>query len=123
MSAEIDSLDCLNVEILNSYIELEPGVKDFSFINELFNLFASATPEFIEKLSAAHQENDVKALMYFAHKLKGSAANLGLNRMVKACLIIELDAKSGKVTDSAQVQEVPKYFKQSVAALKLFLQK
>ena len=44
MSAEIDSLDCLNLTILNSYIELEPGVKDFSFINELVNLFASVNP-------------------------------------------------------------------------------
>lgn len=123
MSAEIDSLDCLNLTILNSYIELEPGVKDFSFINELVNLFASVNPEFIEKLFAAHQESDVKALMYFSHKLKGSAANLGLNRMVQACLIVELDAKSGKVTDFTQIQEVSKYFKQSVAALQLFLQK
>ncbi len=67
---------------------------DKDFLKELFNIFVSTYPSQIEKLSQAIEEKDHKLAYEVAHTLKGSAANLGLKRVLELAKSIEEDAKN-----------------------------
>jgi HPt (histidine-containing phosphotransfer) domain-containing protein len=59
------------------------------FLTELIGLFLTAAPHTLEHLHAALAVDDSAALATAAHHLKGSAANLGANRLKVLCAELE----------------------------------
>lgn len=70
-----------------------------NLLDILVNVFLTTTPPIIESLKSAWINNDIEATAKHAHKLKSSAANLGLSGLSHLCQTIEQGLKAGAVLD------------------------
>ncbi|MEN9809028.1 MAG: Hpt domain [Pseudomonadota bacterium] len=94
-AAELPVLDLQhlsNLELLSN--------ADESFVGELSALFRQSTPAYIAQLCSAAEKNDREIVRSLAHRLKGSAANIGARRMAEYCSTLELKAKTTTQTIS-----------------------
>ncbi len=73
----------------------EAGAPDL--IAETVELFLGTTPERLEGLRAAVASGDAMAIRAFGHSIKGSCLLLGLNRLGKACEMMERSGAEGKL--------------------------
>ncbi len=64
---------------------------------ELIDLYLDREPGQIEELRVAIDAGDAKALRMAAHKLKGSAATMGAQKMASCCNDLELAARDEKL--------------------------
>ncbi|MEY3901315.1 MAG: hypothetical protein RL189_621 [Pseudomonadota bacterium] len=92
-------LPVLDLQHLNNLELLSDG--DESFVGELSALFRQSTPAYLEQLRSAAEKNDREVVRSVAHRLKGSAANIGARRMAEYCSTIELKAKTTSLKISA----------------------
>jgi two-component system sensor histidine kinase/response regulator len=78
----------LDVEMLNTWRNLtEEGESDF--LTEIIDLFIENTPPLISEIHKAFAEQNAVQLQRFAHKLKGSSANVGAKSMASLCEELE----------------------------------
>ena len=80
---------------------------DSALLDEVLQIFLDDTPSILEKLRRAAAERDLKALLFSAHALKGSAANLCASRIQAAAAKLEIMAKEDRLGDvEAQVSAI-----------------
>ena len=77
--------------------DLDPG-----FVAEMAQLFMLETGKSLIELKAACDRADAPMLMRLAHSLKSSAATLGLMKLARVCLILEMDTKDGETGPATQ---------------------
>ncbi|MCE1189267.1 MAG: response regulator [Ignavibacteria bacterium] len=62
---------------------------DIAFFIELIDIYLVETPKMLSKLTSAVDEEDVKQIVFMAHKLKGSSMTLGLEAITVRCEELE----------------------------------
>ena len=82
-----------NVSIMDSSSVLERIGGDFSFLDELLDLYTEEFTVRHESLQNAVKENDFVRVAEIAHSLKGASANLSLTSLQKVSQELELSAK------------------------------
>jgi two-component system, sensor histidine kinase and response regulator len=79
------TLEVVDIDRLN---ELFDG--DISEVTTILDAFAKSMPELLTKLTDAFNQCNFDDITKIAHHIKGSAANIGLDRVAKACEQIEI---------------------------------
>ncbi len=82
---DIDLSDLSEKEKVSIRLAELAEVCDADIVIECIDLFIKDTSEVIEKLNIAQENADYGAILSEAHKLKGSASNMGADRMPKIC--------------------------------------
>jgi HPt (histidine-containing phosphotransfer) domain-containing protein len=77
---------------------------DTSFINKMLQLFISETGTAVEKIVEAYHAGDLKTVKYYAHRMKPSISNLGVNSIKEDVLELEFitarsEEMAGKVAN------------------------
>ncbi len=86
--------DRLDYTVINGLRALrEPGQPDP--LAELVDLFLIDAPERLHRIQHGWHSGDLKAVQHAAHSLKGSASNLGVQRLAKLAAQLEKEAKAG----------------------------
>ena len=87
--------------------ELDFDIED---IEMLLEVFIEGAKENLETLKGALEENDYVLMSETAHAIKGSAANLLLDDIVKPALQIELSAaKQEKIDYKTNLDEIERH--------------
>jgi CheY-like chemotaxis protein len=81
----------------------EMGAAAVPLIQRAVDNFVSGTPGHLEALRTALRTDDAPALRSAAHRLKGSAANLGAVRVADLSLLLEDLADNGELADAPVV--------------------
>jgi HPt (histidine-containing phosphotransfer) domain-containing protein len=99
----------------------EPGQADpLAELTELFNREADAC---VQKMESGLAQHDTNATARAAHSLKGSASNLGANRLAAECARLEQNAKSAEwTTADIQLQEIKAQLERVRESLKAEIQ-
>ncbi|MBT9588852.1 response regulator, partial [bacterium] len=74
-------------------------------LQSLLDLFAEELPAVIAQIEAAHATGDLAALSAAGHKLRGSAANFGAQRLAALGHRLEVQAKEGQAHGLADLVE------------------
>ncbi len=74
---------------------------DMQSMRMLLDMFAESLDEAVGNIASAVKAGDMEAMQVSGHKLKGSAANLGFDRLAELCRMIESGAKTGAAYDYA----------------------
>ncbi|MEW6379380.1 MAG: PAS domain S-box protein [bacterium] len=69
---------------------------DRKLLREVVDLFRKKAPTQIQQLNEAYLNDETSLLEHLAHSLKGSAANVGANRLSDASFRLELAARGGE---------------------------
>ena len=116
------SLAAGHLQPANSAVEDDSGVfdraallrrleGDTALLDEVLQMFLDDSASILEKLRRAAAERDLKALLFSAHALKGSAANLCASRIHAAAAKLEIMAKEDRLVDvEAQVSAIEAEF-------------
>ena len=67
----------LDLEIIESIRDVGDVRDSDGFARELFDLFSEQSDLAVRELTSAVSRDDLAQVRYFAHRLKGSAANIG----------------------------------------------
>ncbi len=78
------------------------GGKDLVF--ELIHLFTDESTSIVEKLNQTVKENKQEVIGQIAHKLKSSAASLGLKELSEQCLKLDMKRRDGVQIISSDVE-------------------
>jgi CheY-like chemotaxis protein/HPt (histidine-containing phosphotransfer) domain-containing protein len=118
-----EGLDTLDPAILAGLRELR-SAENPDPLRELVDLFLKDARPRVQKLALTLTAKDWATLASTAHTLKGSANNLGAKRLASLLANLEIQAKSGNVSDSANILlNVGSEFQEVEAALLSELQK
>jgi len=100
----------LNLAALDRLKSLAAGnVGDF--IKEIISMFLKQAAELIGEIKKAYSEKNYSEMSQHAHKLKGSALNLGATAMAELCLQIEVKGKNNEPADySTLISEMKNIF-------------
>ncbi len=66
---------------------------------EIIEVYLEDTPKRLVLLQTAFDKSDVKAMQEESHCLKGSSGNIGALKLSKICEEIELQSKSGSISN------------------------
>ena len=66
---------------------------DPSFFNQVIKMFIDQSTDIVNQISALLPVMDLPQMASLAHKLKGSALNLGANKIADTCRTIEIKGK------------------------------
>jgi CheY-like chemotaxis protein len=91
--------DVLDLGRLDMLRDLDPG--NTSYLDRAIGNFDAASEESLEAIRAAVAAEDPTTLTYTAHRLKGSAQNLGLPRVGALAYDLELIGDSGTTQGAA----------------------
>lgn len=110
----------LDVSVVETIRSLgEPGEPDV-FV-EIARLFLADVPEHLALLTSAIAAGDAAAVWPVAHRLRGSALEIGAIRMAPLCGAIELAARAGSLEHAAgQAALLAREFVATRAALEQF---
>lgn len=86
------SSDVINESVLMKLKEMTSGA-DPNFFSQVIQMFIDQSTEIVEQLSLLLPIMDLPQMASLAHKLKGSALNLGANKMAETCRLIEIRGK------------------------------
>lgn len=92
----------LDIHTLEGLLELT-GPGEPCIVTELLEIFESTTPDLIETMRDSASKNEHKQTQAIAHRLKGSASNIGASAMASTCFQIEQQAKTGAEPIDAQL--------------------
>jgi HPt (histidine-containing phosphotransfer) domain-containing protein len=85
---------------MEAALELVEG--DRELVEELANLFAGECPNALAGMRAALEGNDAALLERLAHTMKGSSANIGATGTSQLALVLESQARSGKLDEARE---------------------
>jgi len=88
-----EELAILDEKVINNLREEMSG----SSINWLIDLFLTESPKYLSELHSAIQTADCMTVYQAAHKLKGSAANVGAKRLIAVCSQLERLGRAGEI--------------------------
>jgi CheY-like chemotaxis protein/HPt (histidine-containing phosphotransfer) domain-containing protein len=91
----------LDLERLDMLRDLDPG--NTSYLDKAIANFVARVPESVHAIRTATAACDHEALTYAAHRLKGSALNLGLPAVGHLAYELEMLGDSGRTTGAAAV--------------------
>ena len=80
--------NALDTTISSQLLELDE--EDPGFVSEVIESFFRSAEDNVERMKAAVQNGDLKALQLAAHMLRGSSQQLGARKLGSTCLQIEL---------------------------------
>ena len=90
---------------------------------ELLDIFAEQTVDILDALTSAHDAHDAERCAREAHKLKGSAANLGMIALAARCSALQrLYGSSTHAVRAGDLAEVRMLCRTSLAAARALLQ-
>ncbi|NBW81421.1 Hpt domain-containing protein [bacterium] len=116
--SEYPIIDPQQLEVLEDLSE-----PNESIVDELTRIFKSSVPGLLADLSAAVSANDRESIRRIAHRLKGSAANIGAKRMAAGCSMLELSAKNSSEPITTECfASIEEHFKASEQALVRWLE-
>jgi len=81
----------LDLDLLRGLEELSPPGPD-NLLCELAELFEKTTPQLLSDLKSATTNAQLETVVRIAHRLKGSAANIGAQGMANLCSHLEKSA-------------------------------
>ena len=111
---QLVSLDKDRVRELQDLACDDPGM-----LNELIDLFLTATPGLIDQMRRAIEDEDGPAICRAAHTLKGSSGQMGALRIQDICATIETLASTGSLVGvEPLLSELSLAFARSVAELR-----
>jgi HPt (histidine-containing phosphotransfer) domain-containing protein len=98
-----------------------PGEPDV--FADIARIFLADVPAHLSSLSAAIAAGDIESVRKVAHRLRGSALEIGAVRMAPVCEAIELDAEAGSLTQAAaQADRLNREFAAVRQALELVIE-
>ena len=92
-----------NIPVLNVECLLDVGDKDPEFIRDLIGDALNETPVLFEEFHQAFDSGIQDDIRVRAHKLRGSLANFGGERLVQIILELEEDIQNRKEFDPTRV--------------------
>jgi len=93
---------------------------DPSFFSQVIKMFVDQSSEIVEQIAGLLPVMDLPQMASLAHKLKGSALNLGANKLAETCRIIEI---KGKDLDSYGMSDLVGRLKVELADTKKEIEK
>lgn len=96
---QTSEVDLIDFAILRSLAELS-SPEDDSLLLELTQLFSETTPELLLELRKAIEDGRTDAAARVAHRLKGSAANIGATQMAATCSVLEKSGRDNTIDDN-----------------------
>jgi HPt (histidine-containing phosphotransfer) domain-containing protein len=66
---------------------------DIIFLLELLDVYIKDMPKIISQIKTGIEQKDFKNILFYAHKLKGSALTLGIDKLTDICFEMESLAK------------------------------
>jgi len=88
---------------------------DPSFFSQVIKMFVDQSSEIVEQIAGLLPVMDLPQMASLAHKLKGSALNLGANKLAETCRIIEI---KGKDLDSYGMSDLVSRLKEELIVTK-----
>ena len=82
----------INWEVIDRLKTL--GKMDSTFFARIVSLFCCTADRTIEEIEESVRKNDRKALKHTAHRLRGSAANVGAKLLSERCAFVEQNAEN-----------------------------
>jgi HPt (histidine-containing phosphotransfer) domain-containing protein len=81
-------------------LELVEG--DRELVEELANLFVQECPAALAEMRSAIEKKDAPLLERLAHTMKGSSANIGAAGTSQLAMVLESQARSGKLDEARE---------------------
>jgi PAS domain S-box-containing protein len=75
---------------------------DINFLVDLFEIYIRDLPILVTKIDEAIKNNDFANLIFYTHKLKGSALTLGVESIANFCIELETTAANKILDDQVQ---------------------
>jgi CheY-like chemotaxis protein len=75
---------------------------DINFLVDLFEIYIRDLPTLVIKIEEAIKNNDFPNLIFYTHKLKGSALTLGVGSIANFCVELETAAANKEIDDQVQ---------------------
>lgn len=85
--------------------------------DEVARIFVTTAQEGVGELGSAFKRGSVPDALHHAHRLKGSAGNVGALILMKLCDEIEQQARAGQIAPPAQMTAVEAEFARVLKAL------
>jgi HPt (histidine-containing phosphotransfer) domain-containing protein len=90
----------IEMPAIDALRELSPDAGQ-EFLRELIEIFLQDTPQRMAELEEALGKNDVPGFTRAAHTIKGSSSNFGATKFTKLAHELEMQGKSGDLSDAA----------------------
>ena len=110
--AEPEVLDRAVLETLRKLTT--PGEPDV--LAEVLQLFLQEVPLRMDRLRIAYAAGNIEEVYRAAHSLKGSAGNIGAQRLMGVCRQLDDMGRAGDLSDAAPVVAAIKFEYETVAA-------
>lgn len=99
----------LNAETVQGLRELRmPGEPDP--ISELVDLFLADAPSLVTRIRGAFTSRDIHELERVSHTLKGSASNLGADRLAQSCFRVMSLSREGQLPAEPEIRQIESEF-------------
>ena len=85
---------------------LERMMGDAVFLETIIQQFLTDVPQQLEEIRQALDSQDAETLQHKAHRLKGSAANLGADSVAAAALRLEQIGRQGNLQDGCEALDM-----------------
>jgi HPt (histidine-containing phosphotransfer) domain-containing protein len=90
----LQSQSIVDEAVLNNLKSLEEPEDKGKFFNGLIDTFIENTPPLMESLKKAFEDNNIKEVLYYSHRLKGVSANIGASKMQDIFEVIEEESRA-----------------------------
>lgn len=103
------SHDCyLDVNVFESMRAIgEPGDR---FVFEIYKVFLEQSEKVLKDMDEANQRSDAVTIKQLAHRLKGSAANLGATALSNKAAIMEQEITASSSDLAEDIRELSRIF-------------
>ena len=109
-------LDAMRIEMIRSL-----DTKGDSLLGQLVDVFTQEAAKTMDDLRSADAQRDRRALHLCAHRLRGSAANMGAPSLASACADLEVMAADDSAAEPALsplVSEIGRQLERALAAFR-----
>jgi two-component system CAI-1 autoinducer sensor kinase/phosphatase CqsS len=114
---DIEQASLLNIAVLNSLLEF-----DLLMVQDIFRSFLQNTTEYLQALSEAKKNMDIKAVSQISHALKGSAGNFGAYKLYLAAAWINDHARYNRWPSREEwLKDALEIFAQTNIALDVYI--
>ena len=77
-----------------------------AFLKQLITMFINKMPEHMDNLTQAINDNDFSQIHFYAHTIKGIAANLSALKLLEQMHLLELAAKNENQKEIKTLNEI-----------------
>jgi HPt (histidine-containing phosphotransfer) domain-containing protein len=111
------NFELIDQSIINRLKEMAPG--DPEFLNDVVNMFSTQSPEILREMEEGCNKKEYERMGQAAHKLKGSALNIGARKLAELCREIEIQGRSNDGHDcEKKISSVKEIYKRTIEELK-----